>query len=239
MTRPIVLATALLALLAPAGATAADLAGDVTRVQSAVRDLSDAKRAAKGEVPRRERRAVRALAKCRINGPGWERIRAVNDPSQRNAYARGARILWRNLNDVARTGAALETYRPAFERFLARFERPMTDPVLQAGIDALRGRIAYLEGAYGFGTCRRFERLLRRVREYRVGGDAGVGGDYRAGRIFNTFKEHVSAEQRRADRRHGGSTYARRLDAAEARLVELGGDPGYAAYFSGAWSLKR
>lgn len=237
--RPLtLLATLVLALMAAAPAQA-QLPADVARIQAAVVELADAKRGAAGRVPARERSATRAMAACRTTGPGWRRIRAVRDASQRNAYRRGARLLWRDLSAVAVGGAALDTYRPFFTRFLARLERPLADPVLQAGADALRGRIAYLDAAYSFGSCRSFETLLRRVREFSVGGEDGVAGDYRAGRIYNTFARYVDSRRRRADARHGGSTHRRRLEAARERLVALGGDYGYASYFSAAYSLNR
>jgi hypothetical protein len=66
----------------------------------------------------------------------------VRDRAQRDAYARGARALWNGLNGVAAEGAWVEVYTPFFERFLNRFDTPLSDPLLQAGIAAQRKRFA-------------------------------------------------------------------------------------------------
>ena len=86
----------------------------------------------------RARAAESAIGACRTGGPGWARVRKVRDASQRNAYARGAKTLWTNLKTTAVEGAWVEVYTPHFERFLRRFDTPLSDPVLQAGIDAQR-----------------------------------------------------------------------------------------------------
>jgi hypothetical protein len=226
----------LLALPAPARA---QLPEDVTRIHSAVTELAKAKQRAAPRAAARGRAAARALKACRVSGPGWRRIRSVGDRSQREAYGRAARILWRKLREVAERSGPAGVYAPFFKRFVRRLDPPPADPVLADGVAALRGRFAFLAAAYSFGSCETFERLLRQVREFDVGGEHGVSGDYRAGRIHNRLIGYVSARQRRVNGRHGGATYRARLEAARTRIVALGGDYGYASYFTAAWSLNN
>ena len=122
------------------------------------------------------RAAQTALGACRTSGTGWARIRGVRDRAQRNAYARGARTLWSGLAKVAAEGAWVEVYSPAFERFLRHFDTPLSDPVLQAGVDAQRKRLAFNRAAYSFGTCATFNTQLKKVREFKIGGSHGVSG---------------------------------------------------------------
>ena len=230
----ITFAAALLALAVPATAHAQKPA-DVTRIENAVVELAKLKSAAKGQVNARERAAASALGACRSKGPGWARIRKVRDASQRNAYARGARTLWNNLQKTAVEGAWVEVYTPYLERFLRRFETPLSDPVLQAGIDAQRKRLAFDQAAYSFGTCRTFNRLMKKVREFKIGGSNGVAGDYYAGKIYNDLVRYVSRRQAKAARAHWGSRYEGALQAARDQLKALGGDQGYANYFAFAF----
>jgi hypothetical protein len=232
MTRRVLiaLACALVALAAPAAAQAQKPA-DVTRVEAAITELARLKQGAKGAVAAHQRAAAAALAPCRSRGRGWARIRQVHDPSQRNAYARGAKRLWAGLSEVAAEGAWVEVYTPYFERFLRRFETPLADSALQAGIAAQRSRLAFDQSAYSFGSCATFNRQLKKVREFKIGGSHGVSGDYYAGKIYNDFVRYVSARQRAAARAHWGSRYENALAAARDRLKALGGDEGYANYF--------
>ena len=179
----------------------------------------------------RERAATAALAACRTSGSGWKRIRGVRDHAQRNACARGAKTLWENVNTVAVEGAWVEVYGPFFERFLHHFDVPASDPVLQAGVDAQRQRLAFNRVAYSFGSCATFNSALRKMREFRIGGEHGVSGDYYAGKIYNTFVRYVATRQRAAARAHWGSRYDNALDAASNRLRALGGNEGLANYF--------
>jgi hypothetical protein len=222
-----------LALL-PAAAQA-QVPADVTRIEGAVVELAKLKRDAQPQVTARGNAAQAALASCRSKGSGWKRIRAVRDASQRNAYARGAKALWGDLREVAAEGAWVEVYTPVFERFLRRFESPLADPVLQAGVDAQAKRLAFSQAAYSFGNCATFNRLLKKVREFKIGGSHGVAGDYYAGRIHNIFVGYVSSQERAAARAHWGSRYDAALDAARDRLKALGGDEGYANYFAFAF----
>jgi hypothetical protein len=222
---------AALLLAAPAVAQTSE---DVVRVENAVTYLGPAKRAAAGEVAEGRRAAARALRKCESTGPGWSRIRAVRVPAQRNLYRRGAKTLWRELNEVAAERAALDAYRKPFERFLARFDRPLADPLLQAGVEAWRKRVAYYEAATSSGTCESFERLLKPVRQF----PENVRADYLAGDIYNEMVRFVSDSRRKAARRHWGSRYDAALQRARTQLVALGGDEGYATFFAFGHSLR-
>jgi hypothetical protein len=234
MLRRITIATAaaLLALAAPAAAQKPE---DVTRVEGAIVELAKQKRNSAGQVAAQRRSAQGALAACRTKGPGWARVRKVRDASQRNAYARGAKQLWTKLDEVAAEGAWVEVYAPHFERFLRRFETPLSDPVLQAGIEAQRKRFAFNQAAYSFGTCATFNKLMKKVREFKIGGSHGVSGDYYAGKIYNDFIRYVPKRQQAAARAHWGSRYDSALEAARDQLKALGGDEGYANYFAFAF----
>jgi hypothetical protein len=227
-------AAAFLALAAPAAAQSTKPA-DVTRIESAVVELAKQKGGAEGQVNARKRAAEAAMGACHSKGTGWSRIRAVHDRSQRNAYARGARELWTKLTDVAVEGAWVEVYTPYFERFLRHFDTPLSDPVLEAGIEAQRSRLAYDKAAYSFGTCATFNTVLNKAREFKVGGSHGVSGDYYAGKIYNDFVRYVANRQRAAARAHWGSRDDNALEAARAQLKALGGDQGYANYFAFAF----
>jgi hypothetical protein len=230
----IAFAAALVALAVPATAQAQKPA-DVTRIEAAVVELAKLKHGAAGQVNARERAAESALGACRSKGPGWARVRKVKDASQRNAYARGAKTLWSNLRKTAVEGAWVEVYTPYLERFLRRFDTPLSDPVLEAGIDAQRRRLAFDHAAYSFGTCGTFNKLMKKVREFKVGGSHGVAGDYYAGRIYNDFVRYVARRQAKAARAHWGSHYDGALEAARNHLKALGGDEGYANYFAFAF----
>jgi hypothetical protein len=230
----LILAAVLGASLALAAPAAAQTPEDVVRVENAVTYLGPAKRAAADEVAEGRRAAARALGKCESRGTGWSRIRAVRVSAQRNLYRRGAKTLWRELGEVAAERAAFDAYSKPFERFLARFDRPLADPVLQAGVEAWRKRVAYYEAAMSFGTCETFERLLKRVRQF----PENVRADYLAGDIYNGMVRFVSDSRRKAARRQWGSRYDAALQRARTQLVALGGDEGYATFFAYGHSLR-
>jgi hypothetical protein len=232
MARRTIVLCVLFALGAVAPASAqVQRPADVLRIESAMSELAKQKNGADGQVSAHVRAATGALGACRTRGSGWTRIRGVRDRAQRNAYARGAKALWRNLNTVATESAWVDVYGPFFERFLHRFDTPLSDPVLQAGVEAQRQRLVYNRAAYSFGTCATFNTALKKVREFKVGGDHGVSGDYYAGKIYNDFVRYVSNRQRAAARSHWGSRYDNALDAASAQLKALGGNEGIANYF--------
>jgi hypothetical protein len=155
-------------------------------------------------------------------------------PAQRTLYRRGARALWKGLSEVAAERAALDAYRPAFERFLRRFEKPLADHVLQAGVEAWRKRIALYEAYTPVGTCKQFNKLAARAREF----PPNVEADYRAGAIYQRMARFVEKTKRGAARRHWGSRYDAALRAARDRLIELGGNAGYATFFAFGHSLR-
>jgi hypothetical protein len=223
-----------LAAAPAAGAQVLEKPEDVVRVESAVTQLAVAKRSAAPALAANERAGAKALLKCKRGGPGWKRIRAVRVPAQRSLYTSGARTLWKELNEVAAERAALDAYRKPFERFLQRFDRPLADPVLQAGVDAWRKRIAYYEAATGFGTCKTFEKLLRRVRQF----EENVRADYLAGDIYNKMVRFVADSRRKAAARHWGSRYDAALRAARTQLDALGGNDGYGTFFAFGHSLR-
>ena len=223
-----------LAGAAPVGAQAPQKPEDVVRTENAVIELANAKRAVADEVAAGTRAGARALRKCKSRGPGWARIRAVRVPAQRNLYRRGAKKLWKDLNEVAGETAALDAYRKPFERFVARLDGRLADPVLQAGVDAWRGRIAYYEAATGFGTCRTFERRLKRVRQFKE----TVPADYLAGDIYQSMVRFVAGRRRGAAARYWGAGRQAALLSARTHLIALGGDPGYATFFAFGHSLR-
>jgi hypothetical protein len=230
-----ILIAGLLALaLLPASAQA-QKPEDVTRVEAAISELGKLKRASDAELAARRRAVTGALATCRSKGRGWTRVRAIRDRSQRNAYARGAKALWNDLNEVALEGAWVDVYGPHFERFLNRFDAPLTDPVIQAGIDAQRKRLVFNRAAYSFGTCATFNTLMKKVREFKIGGSHGVAGDYYAGKIYNDFVRYAANRQRSAARAHWGSRYDAALKAAGEQLKLLGANEGFANYFAFAF----
>ena len=118
-------------------------------------------------------------------------------------------------------------YGPFFERFLHRFDTPLSDPVLQAGVEAQRQRLVYNRAANSFGTCATFNTALKKVREFKIGGEHGVSGDYYAGKIYNDFVRYVSNRQRAAARSHWGSRYDNALEAASAQLKAAGRQRGH------------
>jgi hypothetical protein len=230
-----ILAISIIATLALAAPAAGQKPADVSRVESAITELAKLKRNSAGQVASAKRAAEGSMAACRSKGAGWKRVRKVKDASQRNAYARGARTLWTNLENTAVEGAWVGVYAPHFERFLRRFDTPLSDPVLEAGIDAQRHRLAFNQAAYSFGNCSTFNRLMKKAREFKIGGSHGVSGDYYAGKIYNDFVRYVSKQEAAAARAHWGSRYQSALDAARDQLKALGGDEGYANYFAFAF----
>jgi hypothetical protein len=223
-----------LAAASPAAGQAPEKPADVVLAESAVTKLAKAKRAASGKVAAGKRAAAKALRKCKNRGPGWRRIRAVRVPAQRSLYTRGAKMLWEDLSEVAAESTALDAYRKPFERFVERLDGRLADPVLQAGVEAWRNRIAFYEAATGFGTCRTFEKLVRWVRQFKE----NVQADYLAGDVYNRMARYVPSRRRRAAARHWGARYEAALLNARTQLVALGGDPGYATFFAFGHSLR-
>ena len=239
VTMPRLLAPALAAtlaalLLAAPAALGQGKPEDVQRVERAVLELDRAKRSLTGEVTARRAVLARSLRRCKSSGKGWKRIKRVRNGSQRRTYRRGARTLWSELNRVAVERAALDVYRPILERFLGHFQRPLADPLIQAGVDAHRRRLAYNAEATSFATCKTFNKLTKSVRGYR----ADAEGDIKAGHVNLRLTAYVADRERIALRKHWGSRYERALLAARDRIKSLGGNGGYADYFAFAHSLR-
>ncbi|MEA2365282.1 MAG: hypothetical protein QOE69_2871 [Thermoleophilaceae bacterium] len=222
-------------LVAPVSAQVAQKPPEIVRFEAAMSELGKLKRSSEAQVAAHRRAAESALASCRTGGAGWSRIKKVRDRAQRNAYARGARALWADLREAALENAWVEVYTPHFERFLRHFDTPLSDPVLQAGIEAQRSRVAFNKAAYSFGTCATFNSLMKKVREFKVGGSHGVSGDYYAGKIYNDFVRYAGNRERAAARAHWGSRHQSAVDAASNRFKELGANEGQANYFAFAF----
>jgi hypothetical protein len=192
------------------------------------------KRNAAADVAVQRRKVQRGLARCRSEGPGWTRIRSVRVPEQRNAYTRGARELWADLNELALDRGALAAYRAVYQRFGTRFDQPLADPELQAGVDAWRDRLAYHEAATVIASCRTFEAMLAPVRQL----PKTISTDFKVGRIYNRMVKLVAETRRKAGRRHWAQGQAAALDRGAARLLELGGNSGLASMFEFGHSLR-
>src|SRR3954454_5402417 len=153
--------SALFAGLFVAGpAAAADRPPDVQRVERAVLELDRAERSRVGEVTHRQATLARSLRSCKSKGKGWKRLRGLRNHSQVRTYRRAAGMLWSGLKRVGLDRGALEGGRPVFELFLSHFETPLGDPVLEAGVDAHRQRLAYYEDATCSATCKTFNTLM-------------------------------------------------------------------------------
>jgi hypothetical protein len=227
------LACGALSVAAPVAA-GADRPADVQRTEGAVLELDRTKRSLVGEIAAGRAKAERSLATCRSGGKGWKRLRKVRSGSQRRTYGKGARLLWSELHRVALDRAAFEVERPAFERFLGHFQQPLADPVLQAGVDAHRHRLAFYVDSTAFAGCATFEKLMKSVRGFP--GDAT--GDARAGDVYTKLTAYVTGRVAAATRKNWGSRYERALQAARQRLKDLGGNGGYADYFAFALALN-
>jgi phosphoglycolate phosphatase-like HAD superfamily hydrolase len=239
MTRPRWLVLPLACALVVPASAAADasfdaLPVDVQRVERAVLELHDAKRDVAAKRAAERRKADRALKRCKRAGPGWERIRKVTDPSQKGAYVRGAKLLWRDLHEAALDGAALKAYQRPFDRFLDRFASPLNDGALQAGVESIRRRLAYEHAASFFASCRTFDEVTKPIRQFKP----GVTADYLAGNLYQRMARYVPEKRKAAVRKHWPAAQEQALDVARARLAELGGDVGRATYFRYAYSLN-
>ena len=227
------LACAALSVAVPMAA-GADRPADVKRTEAAVIELDKAKRSLVGRISAHQGELLHALGRCKSRGKGWARLKKVRSGSQRRIYRKGARLLWSALQRVAVDRAAFEVEQPAFERFLSHFQQPLGDPVLQAGADAQRHRMAFYEDSTSWATCGTFNRLMKSVRGF--GTDAT--GDARAGDVYTKLTFYVTRRTAAATRKDWGSRYERALQAARQRLNDLGGNGGYADYFAFALALR-
>ena len=198
-------------------------------------ELGKQKNGAEGEVDARERAATAALGACRTKGRGWTRIRRVRDRSQRNAYARGAKELWRNLGEVAVEGAWVEVYAPYLRALPAPLRHAAVGPGAR-GRDGGPAPAARLQpAAYSFGNCATFKGALKKVRQFKVGGEPRRERRLLRRQDLQHLVRYVSDRQRAAARAHWGSRDDAALEAARTQLKALGGDEGYANYFAFAF----
>lgn len=206
------------ALLAPAAASAAP-APDAEAVRLATAELWNSKRIAKvTTLPRLAARARATMAPCRSRGRGWRRIRGVRNRSQRSAYARAARVLWRDLEELAQERAARAAFTPAIARYLTRLEGlRLADPALARGVAAQRVRLAASDRLLALASCRTFEARLRRVRGFRTSGGGTAEADAMAGAVVDSIARYVANRRTAAENRYMGD-----LEAAGRRLTELG-----------------
>lgn len=206
------------ALLAPAAASAAP-APEAEAVRQATAELWNSKRTAKAiTLPRLAARERAAMAPCRSKGTGWKRIRKVRNRSQRNAYARAARVLWRDLSGLAGERAERVAFTPAINRYLARLDGlRLGDPALVRGVAAQRTRLAAQDQLLKIASCRTFESRLRRVRGFRTSASGTAEADAMVGAVVNFIGRYVANRRTAAESRYLGG-----LEAASRRLVELG-----------------
>jgi hypothetical protein len=227
----LVTAFAILATVSPA---LAQKPQDVVRVERAVLELDRAKRSLGAQVAARRAALERSLRKWKSKGKGWKRIKRVRNGTQRRTYTRSAKFLWKELNRVARERAAYEVYKPIFDRFLAHFAQPLSDPTLEAGVIAHRRRLAFHDQNTKFASCKSFNKVAKRVRGFKTDAE----GDIKAGAVNQRLATFVRDSERAALRKWWGSKHDRALQTARQRLKDLGGNGGYADYFAFALALR-
>lgn len=215
---------------------------EVVAIQRATGELGRAKRAAASKVARLSRSSS-TLAPCLRGGPGWKRIRAIGHASQRNLYAASARKLLADMKLLLdRQQSQIVAYESPFTRFVTQIRAaPVSDPTLREAVAAQARRLAAYRDVRGLkASCRLFNKLTRRVREFPTRTAAQiVRADYRAAPIARRIERHLSDQLRRIDRRHGiGYRDAETLADAAETMIELGGEPGYATGFQYALSLR-
>jgi hypothetical protein len=213
----------------------------VVALERATGELGRAKRAAAARIARLS--SSSALAPCMRGGPGWKRIRGVKHASQRGFYTAAARRLLADMKLLLdRQQPQIVAYESAFERFVGQLRAaPVSDPTLREAVAAQARRLAAYRDVRGLkADCATFNKLTKRVRDFPTRTAAEiVRADYRSAPIARRIERHISNQLRAIDRRHGvthrdADTLA---DAAE-RMVELGGEPGYATGFQYALSLR-
>jgi bacterioferritin-associated ferredoxin len=213
----------------------------VVALERATGELGRAKRAAAAKVARLS--SATALAPCMRGGPGWKRIRGIKHASQRSFYTAAARRLLADMKLLLdRQQPQIAAYESAFERFVGQLRAaPVTDSTLREAVAAQARRLAAYRDVRGLkADCATFNKLTKRVREFPTRTAAQiVRADYRSAPIARKIERHISDQLRKIDRRHGiAHRDAQTLAAAAERMVELGGEPGYATGFQYALSLR-
>ncbi len=213
----------------------------VAALEQATGELGRAKRAVAAKIARLS--SSSALGSCMRSGPGWKRIRAVKHASQRAFYTAAARRLLADMKLLLdRQQPQIVAYESAFERFVGQLRAaPLSDPTLREAAAAQARRLAaYRDVGALKADCATFNKLTKRVRDFPTRTAAEiVRADYRSAPIARRIERHISDQLRKIDRRHG-VTYrdADTLADAAKRMVELGGEPGYATGFQYALSLR-
>jgi hypothetical protein len=214
----------------------------VVALEQATIELGRAKRSATGKVARLSRSAS-ILRPCLNGGPGWKRIRAVKNASQRSLYTAAARRLLADMRLLLDgQQPRIVVYEASFERFVASLHAaPVSDPALVEAIAAQARRLAAYRDIRGIAAnCSAFNKLTRRVREFPTRSAAQiVRADYRSAPLARKIERHLSSQLSKVDRRHGISHRdAVTLAEAAELMVELGGEPGTATGFRYALSLR-
>ena len=175
------------------------------------------------------------MAKCKRRGKGWTRIRKLREPAQRRLLRGGARILWKDLYDLAQQRARLLPLRGAMTSYVNRIERAgISDPVLLAGVAAQRRRLGIQEGLVALGSCKVFESRLRKIRAVRRKGLEQAHFDAEAGAAYSAIARYIEKKRIAAE-----NSYFNQLEAAYDRLIALGAKEGDANGFLYALSLAR
>ena len=140
-------------------AGAAQKPEDVSRVESAVVELSKLKRGSEGEVRCAPALGQAALGACRTKRrPGWARCARCATPRSGTRTRAAPRALERAERGRGR-GAWVEVFDPpTYSASWGAFETPLSDPVLQAGIDAQRKRFAFNQGGLLVRQLRNLQR---------------------------------------------------------------------------------
>jgi hypothetical protein len=239
------LSTAFVASTAAAstGEVVARAANELAPIEQATAELGRAKRTGADKLAMLARNAAGTLRPCLRAGRGWERIRAVEHSPQRALYVAAARRLladMRVLLEVQRP--RIETYWPAFERYVGALNAVVVSSPLVAQAIAAQGRrlVAYRDVRSVTASCAVFNRLTARVRELPTRSAAEiVRVDYRSTRVARRIERHVSNQLAAIDRRHGISYRdALTLQGAAEQMVAAGGSPGAALGFQYALSLR-
>lgn len=215
---------------------------EVVALEQATGELGRAKRAVAGKVAKLARGSS-TLRPCLSGGPGWKKIRAVENRSQRALYAASARRLLADMKLLLDgQQPKIVAYESAYERFVNTLRAaPITDATFTAAIAAQARRLAaYRQIRTLKADCKLFNKLTKRVREFPTRTAAQiVRADYRAAPIARRIERHISGQLASIDRRAGISYRdAETLADAAELMVELGGQPGYATGFQYALSLR-
>ncbi len=208
---------------------------DTVKLRGALDGLWQAKSVAKPTQTTLLARATKSMAKCRSKGKGWKRIRKLKDAPQRRLYTGGARILWKELNELAQQNARLRPLRGAMGRYVNQLETAgIADPTLAAGVAAQRRRLTVQDKLVALGSCKTFESRLKRVRAIRRKGRAQAQFDGLAGAVYGHMARYIVKKRNAAE-----NQFSDQLGSSYDRLIALGVTDGEANGFLYALSLAR